>query len=57
MTRSFDRITQRAVSRMCAKNAKGDFAYIARIHEKARNLRAHRAAMAFLGSLRRPVSA
>ena len=48
---SFDKMTRNAVSRMCQKNANGDWAYILRIHEKARNLRADRAAKAFLSSL------
>lgn len=56
MTKSFDQITKRAVARMTAK-AGGDVKAILRIHEKARDHRAHRAAFAFLGSLRRPVSA
>lgn len=56
-SKSFDAITTRAVSKMVAKNANGDWAYILRIHEKARNLRADRSAKAFLGSLRRPIPA
>ncbi len=54
-SKSFDQITKRAVSRMCAANAKGDWSYILRIHEKARNLRAHRSARAFLDQMRRPL--
>ena len=54
MTKSFDQITKRAVRRMEDK-ANGDWSYILRIHEKARNLRAQRSAKAFLDTLRRPL--
>lgn len=43
MTRSFDAITKRAVSRLCATKAKGT-EDVARIFEKARNMRANRSA-------------
>ncbi len=47
---SFDEITRRAVRKMTDK-ANGNWAYILRIHEKARNLRAHRAAVRFINQL------
>jgi hypothetical protein len=50
--RSMDAITRRAVRRMCEGK---DTETIHRIHAKARALREHRAAMAFLSVLRRPV--
>lgn len=52
LARSMDAITIRAVRRMTAGK---DAATILRIHDKARDHRAHRSAMAFLSALRRPV--
>ena len=49
---SFDEITRRATLRMCEGKT---LRQISRIREKARDHRAHRAAMMFLTALRYPV--
>jgi hypothetical protein len=53
LERSFDAITRRAVDRWCDEHAKGT-EDVARIFEKARNMRANRSANAFFDRLRKP---